>query len=115
MTEDGEKLVLRQTKTGQAKAIRRASCTLGSARAAVGKAGVGLAVALLVSGLALEREKPRWRRLQRVLTEERPAGDDSRRPYLVAAKLLFLLPRRSDEAVSAYLDRVAQRVREQCR
>ena len=45
----------RKTKTGQAKAIRRASATLGSARVAVGKAGVGLAVALLVSGLVLGR------------------------------------------------------------
>ena len=43
----------RKTKTEQAKAIRRASGTLGSARAAVGTASVGLAVALLVSGLAL--------------------------------------------------------------
>jgi len=43
-------LVLQQTKTRQAKAIRRASRTLGFARAVVGKAGVGLAVALLVGG-----------------------------------------------------------------
>jgi len=52
-TEDGEKLVQRKTNTGQAKAIRRASGTLGSARAAVGTAGVGLTAALLVSVLAL--------------------------------------------------------------
>ncbi|OFW16631.1 MAG: hypothetical protein A3H27_01260 [Acidobacteria bacterium RIFCSPLOWO2_02_FULL_59_13] len=47
--------MLQQTKTRQAKAIRGASCILGFARAAVGKAGVGLAVTLLVGGLALGR------------------------------------------------------------
>ncbi len=53
--------------------------------------------------------------LRRVLTEERPAGEDQRRPYLVAAKLVFLVPRESDEALEHYLPRVAGRLAEICR
>lgn len=47
--------MLRRKKTGQAKVIRRASYSLGFARASVGKIGVDLAVVLLVSGLVLGR------------------------------------------------------------
>jgi len=42
----------RNTKAGQAKAIRHGSGTPGGVRATVGTTGVGLAVALLVSALA---------------------------------------------------------------
>jgi hypothetical protein len=30
--------------------------------------------------------------LQHLLTDHRPAGEDARRPYLIASKLLFLIP-----------------------
>ncbi len=53
--------------------------------------------------------------LERVLTEERPAGADARRPYLVAAKLVFLVPRQSDEALGDYLERVHQHLIQTCR
>lgn len=53
--------------------------------------------------------------LERILAENRPAGDGSRRPYVVAAKLLFLVPRRADEAQEAYLDRVRRHLEVQCR
>lgn len=53
--------------------------------------------------------------LQRVISERRPAGDEARRPYLVAAKLLFLVPRQADEPVDLYLDRVAVHIAEACR
>ncbi len=53
--------------------------------------------------------------LERVLTEERPAGSDARRPYLVAAKLIFIVPRESDEALGHYLDRVHRHLIETCR
>ncbi len=52
--------------------------------------------------------------LQRVINEERPAGENARKPYLIAAKLLFLLPRQSEESVSGYLERVRQYLQEQC-
>ena len=53
--------------------------------------------------------------LQRVISERRPAGDGARRPYLIAAKLLFLVPREPDEAVDRYLDRVAAHIEVACR
>ena len=53
--------------------------------------------------------------LERIVTEPRPAGDEARRPYLVAAKLLFLVPRQSDETVRAYLYRVGAYIDHHCR
>lgn len=53
--------------------------------------------------------------LQELLTKERPAGDDSRRPYLIAAKLLFILPRGGEETLDAYLQRVRLHIAQQCR
>ena len=52
--------------------------------------------------------------LERILAEDRPAGDGSRRPYVVAAKLLFLLPREADEDRGRYLERVRRHLRVQC-
>ncbi len=53
--------------------------------------------------------------LEKVLREPRPAGDDSRRPYIIAAKLLFLLPREPEETESAYLARVRRHIEDTCR
>ncbi|RKZ36850.1 MAG: hypothetical protein DRQ49_07275 [Gammaproteobacteria bacterium] len=52
--------------------------------------------------------------LEEILTKERPAGDETRRPYIIAAKLLFLLPRQADEPISNYLNRVRQHLQKQC-
>ena len=52
--------------------------------------------------------------LERILAENRPAGDGSSRPYIVAAKLLFLVPRGADEGRGAYLDRVRRHLQGQC-
>ncbi|HHL45099.1 MAG TPA: hypothetical protein ENJ24_00860 [Gammaproteobacteria bacterium] len=52
--------------------------------------------------------------LQQILTEPRPAGEESRRPYLIAAKLLFLLPRQADESTEAYLRRVENYFQSRC-
>lgn len=53
--------------------------------------------------------------LEKILTEVRPAGSDSRLPYLVAAKLLFLVPRRSEEPIADYLVRVHNHLDNYCR
>lgn len=53
--------------------------------------------------------------LEKVLTEESPAGDEARRPYLIAAKLIYLIPQQRNESVSDYLRRLEQRIQEQCR
>ncbi len=52
--------------------------------------------------------------LEAVLTKERPAGDESRRPYLIAAKLLHLLPQRADETSADYLYRVERYLKQHC-
>lgn len=52
--------------------------------------------------------------LKKIITEERPAGDETRRPYLVAAKLLFLVPREADEETAPYLERLGQHLRARC-
>jgi hypothetical protein len=54
------------------------------------------------------------RRLAAVMTENRPAGEEARRDYIVAAKLEFLMPRTADEPLDAYLQRVRRRLEQQC-
>ena len=54
------------------------------------------------------------RHLERILREPEPAGRENRQPYLVAAKLLFLLPRQPDEDIPAYLRRVESYIQLQC-
>ena len=53
--------------------------------------------------------------LEKVLTEETPAKDEARKPYLIAAKLIYLIPQQNSESVSDYLDRLKVRIGEQCR
>ncbi len=53
--------------------------------------------------------------LEKVLVDKRPAGDEARRPYIVAAKILFLLPRRQGEGQVAYLDRIRTYIQDTCR
>ncbi len=53
--------------------------------------------------------------LRQVLTEPEPAGTESRRPWLMAAKLLFLVPQRREEGVDDYLRRVEEYLRRRCR
>lgn len=53
--------------------------------------------------------------VRRILTQPEPAGGEARRPYIVAAKILFIEPRRSDETVEAYMRRLGRRLAEVCR
>jgi hypothetical protein len=52
--------------------------------------------------------------LAAVLTEERPAGDGPRRDFIVAAKLGFLLPSRTNETTDAYLARLRTHLEREC-
>ncbi len=82
-----------------------------------------LAISAAVRWYAREVSVPRYcaepehsvELLARILTETRPAGESPRRPYIVAAKLLFLVPRGPDEAIEPYLMRVRQHLRASCR
>ena len=53
--------------------------------------------------------------LEKVLTQERPADEESRRPYIIAAKLIYLIPQQRNESVQNYLQRLQIRIAEQCR
>ncbi len=53
--------------------------------------------------------------LEADLRQQRPAGEEARRPYLIAAKLLFLIPRASNESIPDYLDRVELELLRRCR
>jgi len=54
-------------------------------------------------------------RLRALITDPRPAGDAPHQPYLIAAKLLFLVPRHGNEPLEDYLARVRGRLEAQCR
>lgn len=53
--------------------------------------------------------------LQRILRDKEPAGDEARRPYIVAAKLLFIVPRERAESEPDYLQRVRRFLLQRCR
>jgi len=53
--------------------------------------------------------------LEKVLVDKRPAGDEARRPYIIAAKILFLLPRNPGEGQTAYLSRIRTYIQDTCR
>jgi len=54
-------------------------------------------------------------RVQRLLTEAQPAGTGDRKPYIIAARLTFLVPRGSDEPLPVYLERLQRHIDQQCR
>jgi hypothetical protein len=55
-------------------------------------------------------------RVRQLLAEQRPADDsfESRRPYIIAAKLLFLLPRGDGESEDTYLARLQRHLQREC-
>ncbi len=53
--------------------------------------------------------------VHRLLTEDRPAGDGDRKPYIIAARLTFLIPRETEEPLEDYLARLRQHLDRQCR
>ena len=54
-------------------------------------------------------------RVRQLLTERRPAGDGDRKPYIIAARLTFLIPQQPDEPLEQYLDRLQRHIDQQCR
>ena len=53
--------------------------------------------------------------LEANLRQSEPAGDEPRKPYLIAAKLLFLIPQASGESITDYLNRVELELLQHCR
>jgi hypothetical protein len=62
-----------------------------------------------------EQQELMLQHLTLINTQDRPAGDSSRRNFIVAAKLEFLLPRMADEPVDAYIRRLRTQLEQQCR
>ena len=52
--------------------------------------------------------------LEKILKEDRPAKDGDRKPYIIVAKLLFLVPQQPDEKIPDYLQRVSQHISAHC-
>lgn len=49
-----------------------------------------------------------------VLTEKTPAGEGDRKPYIIAARLTFLVPRESNEPLPGYMGRLRRHIDLQC-
>ena len=62
-----------------------------------------------------EQQELMLQHLLSINTQKRPAGENARRNYIVAAKLEFLLPRMADEPLDAYVSRLRTQLDEQCR
>ena len=54
-------------------------------------------------------------RVREVLTNKEPAGDGDRKPYIIAARLTFLLRRNSDQQLDPYIERLQRHIDQQCR
>ncbi len=54
-------------------------------------------------------------RVGTILTKGEPVGDAAKRPFIIAAKLIFLVPQREDEEVPAYLERLRLHLLQTCR
>jgi hypothetical protein len=53
--------------------------------------------------------------VREILSSATPLGEKSKRPYVVAAKLIFLVPRQEAEPLHTYLARLRRRISETCR
>ncbi|WP_457676912.1 hypothetical protein [Thiolapillus sp.] len=53
-------------------------------------------------------------RVRDVLTERTPAGSGDRKPWIIAARLTFLVPRKADEPLESYLHRLQRHIERQC-
>jgi len=50
-----------------------------------------------------------------ILTRKNPVGAGAKRPFIVAAKLIFLVPQHEDETVAAYQTRLHRQMSDLCR
>ena len=54
------------------------------------------------------------RLVQRILSEPRPAGAGATKPYVIAAKLIHLVPRHDGEPSAAYVVRLRREIGRRC-
>ncbi len=53
-------------------------------------------------------------RVKLILTKSEPVGSAAKRPFIVAAKLIFLEPRRDAEPLNSYLQRLLRHIDKVC-
>jgi len=53
-------------------------------------------------------------RVRTILTKGEPVGDGAKRPFIVAAKLIFLVPQKDSETVTGYLERLQRHLDKVC-
>lgn len=53
-------------------------------------------------------------RVGEIISGDAPVGKQNRRPYLVAAKLIFLVPQKGAEPDPEYLTRLSRTISETC-
>lgn len=87
-------------------------------------AGIMLGIGHWAEWYAVQVSVPRFCRIERpvlmdrflrIITKEHPAGDKKTRPYIIVAKLMFLVPRQAGETVAPYLARVENHLDGVCR
>jgi len=49
-----------------------------------------------------------------ILNNENKIGTENRRPYIIAAKLIYIIPRQEAEPLESYLTRLLQRIYASC-
>ncbi len=49
-----------------------------------------------------------------ILTTGEPVGDGAKRPFIIAAKLIFLVPQQQNESVEDYLSRLRRHLDKVC-
>lgn len=52
--------------------------------------------------------------VEEILTTDNPGEGKERRPYIIAAKLIFLVPQEPDETMETYMVRLRGRISESC-
>ncbi len=52
--------------------------------------------------------------VEEIITEKTPIKGDKRRPYIVAAKLIFLVPRKNEEPMETYKQRLRDKISQSC-
>ncbi|MCU7835890.1 MAG: hypothetical protein KZQ83_11650 [gamma proteobacterium symbiont of Taylorina sp.] len=59
--------------------------------------------------------------LQEIITQQPPhvkiaelAGREARKPYIIAAKLIYIIPQKANESIEDYIHRVHQELSQRC-
>ncbi len=52
--------------------------------------------------------------VRKILTSDTPVENQKKRPFIIAAKLIFLVPQEDGETVEQYIPRLRNRISETC-